>query len=334
MTEQIGILLPAVEFTGNTTHVGTGWAQAHGQAGFKRLWRLEWSHRAALGPFPDEVKITRLWLWNQYGDVYPAAGSGDMSVAVDPGGHYTRISGIPEDERVQPFNLKTLGILEFLPGHKHGEKFDHSPPIAYRKGDLIVLAPEANGIPGVTFQIFSLFMVEAMGDWPILPGIVFDLPRPDGSASGTYCIRSLAPAIPMGGGQIRAHVSALDNGCALSHLGVGKQVGAGANMAAAPVPLTFGGAAALSLGARGEAWSDWVPFNTMAGDNLLFNIETAGAYAFLGRPPPPGGTAPISKSPYPSWFSTTPSHASAPMLGAIGDVPARTYCIDAVQVAP
>lgn len=307
MTEQNSLLTPPITFLGANSATPPA----------KRVILLESLLPPTYAPLTLPARIIGCEIWNQMAGDYPAGCSGDVSVALDPGRHYITKAGFPTTENCQPFLLETLGVLEFMPGKSHDTHRPFNPPIVYHAGDGIVFAPEVGGAAATQFSIYCRFDIEAEGDFPLLSGIVLDMPS-DKEATGTYCTRLLIPSIASGGSQVAVHVTAGASGCVLTHMSAGIQA-SGSTMTATPAQLLFGAAAGVTLPAGGDAWFVGT-LATTSGQSLLINAETAGAYPY--RDVLPAGVL--------SWYSTTANYNSATMSGAA--TAAHGYVVDCVRV--
>lgn len=290
----------------------------------KRVVRLEDMVPAGYEPLFNEsrpvVHIVETLLANEDAGDYPAGCSGNVTMAVDPGGRYVAASGFPAVETCLPQLLKFIGAIEFYPGRsKIVTKACNR--VAYRQGDRIVIAPEVWGGPHACNPfVFYAIGIEATEDLRLDVGTVFAQPLHGSDATPpAYVYRSRIPTIATGGTQVRVHMAARAHGMVLADAAIGVQA-SGPDMTATPVPLTFGGAASLTLPAFGGCWSDWVPLATAAGQSLLVDLRIAGPWGFKDG------------APAESWYSAVNSHASATMLGSPAIQAARTHCIDAVQV--
>lgn len=287
----------------------------------KRVIYLEDLVPAGYLPLALPARIRRVVLVNEMAGDYPTECAGNITVGVDPGRRYAAAAGFPAVETCLPQLLKLAGSIEFYPGRPKIVRHDHDPAIVYRAGDGIVVAPEVWGTFACEPFIFLAFNVEADGDLPLDPRTVFAQPLYGSSPDApSYVYRSATPAIQIGGTEVRVHIGARQHGASLADAAIGVQYGSGPNMAAEPVPLTFGGAASLSLAAFKGAWSDWVPLATTVGQSLLVDLRVNGPWGFKDG------------APADSWYSGVNSHASAPMLGNPTLQPNRTHCVDAIQV--
>lgn len=282
----------------------------------KRVIRLEELMPAGYLPLTLPARIVRVVLVNEMAGDYPAGCAGNITVGVDPGGRYCAASGFPAVETCNPALLKLIGSIEFYPGRPKIVRHDHSPPIVYRAGDGIVVAPEVWGNFGCEPHIFLAFNVEAECDFDLHPRTVFAQPLYGSDPVAPPWVYRSAIPITGCGAEVRVHISAREHGCFLADAAIGVQYGSGPNMAAVPVPL-FG---PVVLAPFEGVWSDWVPLATVAGQKLLVDLRMTGPWAYkLGAP----GN---------SWYSGVNSHASAAMLGAPVLQPSMTHCVDAVQV--
>lgn len=300
MPDLLPLILPEIAFNGGAASVPAT----------RKAYDLHALLPVGYAPLPGEMEIGEV-LWSlQAPWVVPAGFYGRVALAVDPGGAYCREVGFVGGlEDGHPRTLKFLSHMDLTPGSA-GFVVVKPAAVTYRKGDKLIVAVETNDTNhGTGFEIFAAPRIRHEGDWPLLPGVVWNVPL-NGSATGDAppCYRSLIPNT-LAGSLVRVHVPA---GSVVTKASIGLQA-SGPDMVAAPVPLTWGGLTA------GVGWSDWIrlPQNGMP---FLVNLNVTGPWRFKNI------------SPAPSWYSDADSHASAAMLGSIGAQATRTHCVDCVQV--
>ena len=123
------------------------------------------------GILPDPLYITKNVIW--FDGVGPVDSStiGAITVAVDPGQKYIQAAGFPSAQRFEPQYLKPLGILELRNVGVRRFSEDYNPPVAYRSGDAVIIAPYCTGgAPGsVMTSLFLAVNYKATADIPNPP---------------------------------------------------------------------------------------------------------------------------------------------------------------------
>lgn len=289
---------------------------------------------------PDTILITGTRIWAQEPFIFPNDAGGDVAVAVDPRGQYVAANGWPNvEQQHQPMiqYLKTIGIFEASPGHcKRMQVFDlGNSPVAYRRtqGDVILFAPEFLG--SGTLWLFLQVNWRQVGD--IIPPAP---PPPPEGATTVYSIAldsntagnanmairvMLAGMTPGPTNKVRIRVSARESACTINSTSIGVRDGSTPNTVAPPAQLLFGSNAGIALAPNTSIYSDWLPFQFVAGDTLavtfdLFNGVSANNWAYK---------AVSSDSNY---QSAVPSYNAAVLGGVVTPQANRTHIIDQVQV--
>lgn len=288
-------------------------------------------------PNPTYIVGTEIWI-DGVNPLGPMSGSpyGNIPFLVDPQRSYEKASGFPVKQHAQVFNWKNIGTLQLFPNGTQVQSQWFEVPVAYRSGDIICMAPEANttsSSPSVLTTFFTVHIQSSQGDftsWPT-PLTPLDLPSttPVGGQSPVH-LRMLVPPSTFHASKIRAHMkspftqTALEN---ITHMSVGLQSGSGPNMQATPVQLTINTLDGVSFGAGNGAWTDWINFDIPAGQPVL----VAGS---LWTPGNTNSWAVTYSSGLGSWYSFTADSWNQVTMGG-SDVtfqPGVTHLIDKVQV--
>lgn len=233
------------------------------------------------GGLPDDAEITASYICSEQMADYPAGCYGDVTWAVVPP-LYTRLSGIPEQERCQPIGPHLLGRLRFVPGADPLDWREHGAAIPVRPGDRIGIFPQIGGAPNRFLALFTGLRMRSATGFTELPGIVYhDLPNKQTTGADAYSYRCTLSDIPEGGTEVRVTSLALSAGCNILHQSIGVRNGtSGFNMKAAPVQLSYDGSAAINIAGLAYKRSAWAPLVTAPGDALLVHSCVSGAWSF------------------------------------------------------
>lgn len=264
-----------VTLNGPSIEVNAG---ASGNFAVKR-WALLEDWALAWECLPADAEIVHSHIWSQQMVDYPGNCYGDVTWAVYPA-LYAQLSGVPDQERCQPFGLDLLGRLLLRPGADVLDWRDHLDGIAYGAGQRIGFFFEVAGAPYRQFSLFPAVRVHSATGFTPRAGIVHhDLPNASVVNAGSFSFRSVIPNIRCGGNEVRITAQSLADGLSLSHMSVGVR-SSNFNMTALPVPVTFGGHGWLDEPAYRTIQSDWVPLTTLRGDSLLIHSCVGGNWAY------------------------------------------------------
>jgi hypothetical protein len=281
---------------------------------------------------PNPLYVTKVFLWTEMGasGLLPATITGNVSLGIDPGKRYARLSGFPVIQNSSAQYLKTLGAMELFPRGSIQSWKDFDPPLSYHAGtDAIILAPECNGGPTINFYVALYFI--STGDLSTLPMpiVTYDAPADSITLNNApISIRNIIPA--QTGSKIRVHANAGPQQNApgsfssASHVSVCIQSGSGPNCIASPVELKFLGVSGYFLGPGMVLWSDWTPFPVTSGQNLLVITsftDTANKNDFGYK----------ATSAFGNWSSSVDGWNQAVIPGTPSFQANRTHAIDGVQ---
>lgn len=282
-------------------------------------------------PYPLGICKSVMW-WDDAAAI-PSNVRGNIAVAVDPARGYSNRANWPWQQRWEPILMNPLGVYEIFPGGRRRSVEDYNVPVAYRDGDVILVAPEIAGGSGTLHGVWlalSVLSDTRIIDWT-MPAQMFGTTL-DAITAGNvgYSLRNLIPGPPVNATKVRAHVShwytattpAQD--CKISHISVGVQSGATSSTVAAPVPMPFAGLPEFWMYGDTGLWTDWVDLPVAAGQNLLVtaSIFNAGSTNCWSYSPSSGAGC---------WSSTTDCWNLQNMAGSVTCQPNRTHVIDRVQ---
>lgn len=303
------------------------------------------------GILPSTVYINRIITANDGVGPIDATTVGAIFTAVDPGRKWIAASGFPNFQKLEPQYIKSLGFLEMNLGgpRYHDQKID--PPIAYRAGDALVMAPYCSGggnaaLGGVlNGSLLVLGIQSTTGDIvdPPLTGLPYVYAQPYDSYSTNTAqgsARSIIPGPASPTSQFRVRVSGFcklyppNPNCNpqpisnITHLSACLQSGATSScVPGSRVELTLGTKSGMLVGPGHAVWTDWTPLPNPDGANFLVTAsmttpDNNGNYSWPVKTV--GGLG--------AWASATDSWNSDIMLGAVITQPTFTQVIDQVQV--
>jgi lysophospholipase L1-like esterase len=132
------------------------------------------------------------------------------------------------------------------------------------------------------------------GPWTQTGGYAIDHGMPVGSGGTGWSNMTLREEVSVsaGGAQLRLHLSNefASNAVTLAHVSVAPQLN-GAQTAAAPTALTFGGSTSVTMAAGAEATSDPLAYATTPGERLLISlylptssaVQTANSHSYANE---------------------------------------------------
>lgn len=272
------------------------------------------------------LAICKSVIWWDGETAIPPSVFGNLAFAVDPRGEYCRKAGWPLTQKWEPILLNPLGVYEIFPGGKRRFMEEHTVPVRYDDGDIIIQAPELAGGISRAWLALAIISDTRIMDWPSAAEAYNIALDTNSSANPGYCLRNLIPGSPAGATQVRAHVSSLYTAtldCKLTHLSIGVQDGSTPSTVSDPVPLTFAGLRSYSMYPDIGLWTDWVDCPIVAGQNWLvtagmFNPGSTNSWSFSMA----GGAG--------CWSSTTDYTFAKDMPDAHWQ-PGRSHVFDRVQ---
>lgn len=281
---------------------------------------------------PNPAYITGTMIWVDGVNPIPAATYGNLGFAIDPGMKWTTIAGFPDLQHRAIFGLKPIAHMQLLPQGQQFVKERIWPPMSYSTGDVMIVAPECES--GATpLPVFETYLNINFLAPLIEPRVLFKVDDAyPSSGNPTAHLRSMIPGPSTAATKVRVKIQsnwAQTSTVKMDHMVIGLQSGTGPDMQATPVVLTFNGLPAPTLlNKAGWIWSDWVPLNIPAGQNLIVGASifsrTSGNVWDIAMPP----------SGFGAWHSfTVDSWNSATMQGSdIGFHAQWTHVIGQVQV--
>lgn len=276
---------------------------------------------------PDPCPIVGTLMFCQNPETgFPSWAYGDISVAVDPRSAYCNASGFPTNQFEEPLFLKTIAIMETIPGRPRGVHKRFRRPIMYSagNGDCLVFAPEMHNISNMLLYLGVIWLQD--GDIPDQAGTGIFSTTFDASvsANANISLRSIiSPSPQIASSVVRIRVSSGADYMTLQNFSIGVRDGTSPNMVAAPVPVTFGSMPDLTLAPYSRRWSDWVSLTRGATDQLLVNLDLFnGSNAWAYRTSGVGG----------SYASAVASFDAAVMRGSPAFVAGRGHIVDQAEV--
>jgi hypothetical protein len=274
--------------------------------------------------YPLAICKSVVWWDDAY--AIPSNVRGNIAFAVDPGGAYCQRANWPWQQKWEPILLNPLGVYEIFPGGRRRNMEEYHVPVAYRDGDIIIVAPEiAPGSVKISRSWLALSIASEtrIADWPVADQpFSIELANVTNANPG-YCLRNLLPGPTAPATQVRVHVAShytATQDCKISHVSIGVQ-DTGSSTVAAPVPMKFAGLNEYWMYPDTGLWTDWVDLPVNAGQSVLatvslFNPTNSWSYSASGNG---------------CWTSQTDSWNSAAMAGSVSYQENRTHVIDRVQ---
>lgn len=288
--------------------------------------------------------ITSAGFW--FDSPNPSFGSkGNVAIGIDPQKIYTKRQIFATEHQptmgswLEPQYEKTLVIWESIKGSRQAWE-RHNPPIAYRSGDALQVAPEVlSGTPPILGGFVFLGYMATDDNTKIDPSIkkLIDVTSIHYATDvGSFTFRNLTSPAPYDFEWVRFHLTHIGGpgqlatipGLNLLHASVGIQDGSSSNTKDDPVEVTFNWRSGGQFYPGQWAWSDWIPLKGCAGDVPLITATV--------KVPPGGGFS----WPYNGtdgkgcWVCVGDEGGWATKSLPAGAVwqPTRTHVVDMVQV--
>lgn len=280
---------------------------------------------------PPVTYIVRSTIWVEGIDPIAPNTYGNLAYAVDPGRSYALSSAYPATQNITIQYLKTLGALQLFPRGSQFVEFKYDPPIAYRTGDALVIAPECIG--GQTLLGYLHVMIQGTQDFISQPQPVsllsVSLDHPAAGQPGASVRSKTAPlSAPMT--KIRARVHSAVNpdtpsNEVLSRAEVCLQDGETSSCLTPPTELKVNSRSGATLIPTQWVWTDWTTFSGEAGQVPLI---TCHFYS-------PGNTNTWSlktSGGLGAWATLSDSRGQKDLLGTVTAQSTWTQCVDRVQI--